>query len=179
MQATNYPNHQSGATRNTLKKPTPQDLAANPGVGATGTGLTGTGGYPVDSTTATNTSQPPTSNNNNNTTTSTSFPPTTATSTSPEYPNIKQAKKEERVGKIETTVGKILHSSSMKAKGEVHLENAAAINMQHSSLTEAQRLEAEAKIHRERAEAHKLAADAITGSGGEQGPGRYDSARGA
>ncbi|KAF8311885.1 hypothetical protein DL93DRAFT_2168785 [Clavulina sp. PMI_390] len=109
------------------------------------------------------------------------FPPTSATqtntSTDPSYPSMKTAKHEARVGKVQTTIGKVFHSSSMKAKGEAHLANADALTGQFENLQEAEALEAQAKVHRDRGEAHRMAADAITGSGGEQGPGRYDVVR--
>lgn len=123
--------------------------------------------------------------NNNTTNNNSSFPSNTnpptaamATSTDPSYPSLKTAKKEARTGKIESTVGKVLHSTSMKEKGAVHLENAEALTAQHSSLQEAEGLEAQAKVHRDRAEAHGMAQQTIGGTGGEQGPGRYDAAAG-
>ncbi|KAI0346458.1 hypothetical protein BDW22DRAFT_1352527 [Trametopsis cervina] len=57
-------------------------------------------------------------------------------------------------GKIERVVGTILHSSTLKAKGIEKEQQAAAINAQNSELTEAERLEHEASLRRERAVQH-------------------------
>jgi len=59
-----------------------------------------------------------------------------------------------RRGKIENTIGKILRSHSLRQKGESKIEKANAIEVQHGELIEAQRLEQEAMLRRERANAH-------------------------
>lgn len=76
-------------------------------------------------------------------------------STHPTHPSTqtKAAHSEERMGKIELAAGKILHSTTLKAKGEAKIEHAHAIQNQSSELNEAERLEAEAKLRRERADA--------------------------
>lgn len=75
-------------------------------------------------------------------------------------------KSKEIVGKVEIAVGKALHSNSLLVKGETKLEQAQSIRAQHSELTEAERLEQEAKLARDRAGQHGAAAHGHAGAGG-------------
>ncbi|WRT68237.1 uncharacterized protein IL334_005213 [Kwoniella shivajii] len=66
-------------------------------------------------------------------------------------PSTKEAIKLEKKGKKEQTIGKVLHSTSMKEKGATHLAQADHMHMQASELSEAERLEHEAGMRRQRA----------------------------
>lgn len=79
------------------------------------------------------------------------------TNTNTDYPDLKAAKKEARSGKMQHTMGSILHAPGMKAKGDAKMEHAQMVELQAAHLDEAQALEEQAKIHRERAEAHAMA----------------------
>lgn len=60
----------------------------------------------------------------------------------------------ELVGKIEVAAGKVLHSAKLVQKGEIKLEQAQQIKVQGAELNEAERLENEAGLRRERAVNH-------------------------
>jgi len=57
-------------------------------------------------------------------------------------------------GKVERTIGNLVGSQSLKAKGAEKEAEARAINQQGAELSEAERLEGEAKMRRERAVGH-------------------------
>ncbi|WWD18922.1 hypothetical protein CI109_103378 [Kwoniella shandongensis] len=78
-------------------------------------------------------------------------------------PSIKAAAKLERKGKLESTMGGLLCSSSLKHKSEAHLAQADHLRMQASELSEAERLEHEAGMRRQRAVG--LGADPVHASG--------------
>lgn len=188
MQSTNYPNHQHGHHhgRNTLTKPNPNANTVDNGNGTTGdypnTGndysTTGTGNDMGAGTTTGMGAGIPTSNATTGAGTRNTMSNNPGTIPSTDYPSLSTAKKEARIGKIETKVGKVIHSASMKEKGIVHLEKAEAIQNQHGSLKEAERLEGLANEARQRAEQHGMVVDAMQNESGT-GPGRYDAARGA
>jgi len=54
-------------------------------------------------------------------------------------------------GKIQSAAGTILHSSSLKAKGEEKEREAQQVKMQSAEIAEAERLERDARARRERA----------------------------
>lgn len=56
-----------------------------------------------------------------------------------------------RKGKMESTMGTLLCNGNMKRKSEAHLAQADHLRMQASELGEAERLEAEAGMRRQRA----------------------------
>lgn len=164
MQSTNYPTHQHGRHgRNTLTKPNPNSTAVDPTYGNSNTGDYSSTGNTYDTSTSTGPTTGlgagiPTSNT---TTSGTRNTTSNTTGTIPgDYPSLSAAKKEARIGKIETTVGKVVHSTSLKEKGAIHLENAEAIQNQHGSLKEAERLEALAQEARQRADQHGMVVDA-------------------
>ncbi|WWC63131.1 uncharacterized protein I303_105731 [Kwoniella dejecticola CBS 10117] len=66
-------------------------------------------------------------------------------------PSAKEALKLEKKGHREEKLGGILHSTSMQQKGAAHLAEADHLKMQASELSEAQRLEHEAGMRRQRA----------------------------
>ncbi|RDB27857.1 hypothetical protein Hypma_002305 [Hypsizygus marmoreus] len=69
-------------------------------------------------------------------------------------------------GKIERTVGSLIGSESLKAKGLQKEQEANAIKMQGSELAEAERLEREARMRRERAVGHGAHPDNLQPSTG-------------
>lgn len=197
MQSTNYPNHQHGNHhgRNTLTKPNPNantvgnDYGTGNTTGATGNysdnnnySTTGAGadtgmGMGAGTTTGMGAGIP-TSNATSGAGTRNTMSNNAGTIPSTDYPSLSAAKKEARVGKIETKVGKVLHSTSMKEKGIMHLEKAEAIENQHGSLKEAERLEGLANEARQRAEQHNMVVEAMQNES-NTGPGKYAAARGA
>ncbi|WVQ68177.1 uncharacterized protein L199_006383 [Kwoniella botswanensis] len=66
-------------------------------------------------------------------------------------PSTKEAVKLEKKGHREEKLGNILHSTSMKEKSAAHLAQADHLKMQASELNEAERLEHEAGMRRQRA----------------------------
>jgi len=58
------------------------------------------------------------------------------------------------IGKIEHAIGSIIHSTSMKEKGLEKEREAEALKLQSRELNEAERLEHEAQLRRDRATAH-------------------------
>ncbi|WVQ99847.1 hypothetical protein IAU59_006990 [Kwoniella sp. CBS 9459] len=83
-------------------------------------------------------------------------------------PSVKEAHKLERKGKMESTVGSLLCNSSLKHKSEAHLAQADHMRMQASELSEAERLEHEAGMRRQRAVglgADPVHAQGVTGHG--------------
>ncbi|WWC71711.1 uncharacterized protein I206_105669 [Kwoniella pini CBS 10737] len=66
-------------------------------------------------------------------------------------PNSKEAIKLEKKGQREEKLGNLLHSTSMQQKGATHLSEANHLKMQASELNEAERLEHEAGLRRQRA----------------------------
>jgi hypothetical protein len=66
-------------------------------------------------------------------------------------PTIREANKLDRKAKMESTMGGLLCNSSMKAKAHTHHAQADHLRMQASELGEAQRLETEAGMRRQRA----------------------------
>ncbi|WWC90873.1 uncharacterized protein L201_005810 [Kwoniella dendrophila CBS 6074] len=66
-------------------------------------------------------------------------------------PSEKEALKLEKKGLREEKLGNLLHSSNMKEKGATHLAQADHLKMQASELSEAERLEHEAGMRRQRA----------------------------
>ncbi|RSH81414.1 hypothetical protein EHS25_006946 [Saitozyma podzolica] len=83
--------------------------------------------------------------------------------TSNSVPTIRQANKLERKGKMEATMGDLFCSSSLRRKSHNHLAQADHLRMQASELTEAERLEQEAGMRRQRAVG--LGADPVHASG--------------
>ncbi|PPR06786.1 hypothetical protein CVT24_011286 [Panaeolus cyanescens] len=76
-------------------------------------------------------------------------------------------------GKIESAIGSAVGSSALKAKGEMKQHEANAVKMQGAELAEAERLEREALMRRERAVGHAGAHPANSSLGGGhmgQGP---------
>jgi len=78
-------------------------------------------------------------------------------------PAIRQANNLERKSKMESTFGGLLCSRSMKAKAHTHAAQADHLRMQASELGEAERLENEAGMRRQRAVG--LGADPVHASG--------------
>ncbi|WVW85792.1 hypothetical protein I302_107830 [Kwoniella bestiolae CBS 10118] len=66
-------------------------------------------------------------------------------------PDAKEAIKLEKKGHREEKLGNFLHSTSMKEKSAAHLAQADHLKMQASELSEAERLEHEAGMRRQRA----------------------------
>ncbi|KAJ7058225.1 hypothetical protein C8F01DRAFT_1256101 [Mycena amicta] len=79
-------------------------------------------------------------------------------------------------GKIEHAIGSIVGSKSLKAKGIQKEQEARALKVQSSELAEAERLERESGMRRERAVAHGAHPDNrhVGGGGMTGGPGAYD-----
>ncbi|OCF30638.1 hypothetical protein I316_07686 [Kwoniella heveanensis BCC8398] len=97
-------------------------------------------------------------------------------------PSVKAAHKLERKGKMESTMGSLLCNSSLKHKSEAHLAQADHMRMQASELSEAERLEREAGMRRQRAVglgADPVHAQGVTGHGplGGAGVGHGHSAQ--
>ncbi|WVF72628.1 hypothetical protein IAT40_007446 [Kwoniella sp. CBS 6097] len=93
-------------------------------------------------------------------------------------PSVKAAHKLERKGKMESTMGSLLCNSSLKHKSEAHLAQADHMRMQASELSEAERLEHEAGLRRQRAVglgADPIHAHGVTG----HGPGPHGAGAGA
>jgi len=73
-------------------------------------------------------------------------------------------------GKVEHAVGALVGSSALKAKGLEKQQEAANIKLQTQEIAEAERLESEARMRRERAVAHGAHPDnAPLGSSGQHG----------
>ncbi|KAJ7734547.1 hypothetical protein DFH07DRAFT_1065229 [Mycena maculata] len=78
-------------------------------------------------------------------------------------------------GKIEHAVGSLVGSNALKAKGLPKEQEAQGLKVQSTELAEAERLEREAGLRRERAVAHGAHPDnKHLGGGGRTGPGAYD-----
>lgn len=76
-------------------------------------------------------------------------------------------------GKVESALGSMVGSSALKAKGLQKEQEANAVKLQGRELAEAERLEKEALMRRERAVGHgahpansQLGAGSVTGAGG-------------
>jgi len=65
--------------------------------------------------------------------------------------SVKEANKLERKGKLESTLADLTCSSNLRAKSQNHLAQADHLRMQASELGEAERLENEAGMRRQRA----------------------------
>jgi hypothetical protein len=64
-------------------------------------------------------------------------------------------------GKAESALGSALGSNALKAKGLEKEREANALNFQSSELAEAERLEREAKMRRERAVGHGMSSSLV------------------